>query len=137
MAGDDEELQLLLSGISAAGPGGMVTTEDINNILFSSDINTGYSGYMNTNGYSDQVQYMSGQDMMLDPVSQLLHDHSDMPQYGTKERTVSLSVASPESGIDLGSDYTDPTSVSPGAHDTYSVDTPMTPMSNASGREYH
>ena len=135
MAGDDEELQLLLSGMSAAGPSGMVTNDDINNILFASDMSGGYGGYMDTGGFSGQVQYVTGQDVMLDPMAQLLSDNSGetVSFYDNRQRTVSLSVASPESGIDLGSDYTDPASVSPSAHDTYSADTPM---SNASGREF-
>ena len=100
MAGDDEELSLLLSSIPDHSQ-----EAEINNLLFS-------------------VQSMETGDM----ISQLLNSQAFYcsedtlgAQVRDKERSVSLSVSSPESG--LGSEELDIGAVSPGAAwDTVTVE---------------
>lgn len=100
MAGDDEELSLLLSSIPDHSQ-----EAEINNLLFS-------------------VQSMETGDM----ISQLLNSQDFYcsednmgAQVRDKERSVSLSVSSPESG--LGSEELDIGAVSPGAAwDTVTVE---------------
>ena len=63
MAGDDEELQMLLSSFSGESA---VMNDDINNLLF---VNNGYN-----DNYSSPYQVVSNQDQMnIDTVSQFLH----------------------------------------------------------------
>ena len=96
MAGDDEELSMLLSTIS--DPVG--ANVDLNQIL-----------YMN-----GEHQYQS-----LDQVNQILNIPSlptstefySQEEYH-KQRSVSVSISSPESGIDIGSEYNDTAAISPG-----------------------
>ena len=97
MAGDDEELSMLLSTIS--DPVG--ANVDLNQILYM-------------NGINGEHQYQT-----LDQVSQILN----IPSLPTntefysreefqKQRSVSVSISSPESGI--GSEYNDTAAISPG-----------------------
>ena len=97
MAGDDEELSMLLSTIS--DPVG--ANVDLNQILYM-------------NGIHGEHQYQT-----LDQVSQILN----IPSLPTntefysreefqKQRSVSVSISSPESGI--GSEYNDTAAISPG-----------------------
>ena len=63
MAGDDEELQMLLSSFSGESA---VMNDDINNLLF---VNNGYN-----DNYGSPYQVVSNQDQMnIDTVSQFLH----------------------------------------------------------------
>ena len=91
MAGDDEELSLLLSSIPDHSQ-----EAEINNLLFS--VQSMDAGDMIT-------QLLNSQDFYSEETgAQVIRD---------KERSVSLSVSSPESG--LGSDELDIGAVSPGA----------------------
>ena len=89
MAGDDEELSLLLSSIPDHSQ-----EAEINNLLFS--VQSMEAGDMITQLLSSEDFY-SGEDMGA----------------RDKARTVSLSVSSPESG--LGSEELDMGGISPGA----------------------
>ena len=111
MAGDDEELSLLLSSIPDHSQ-----EAEINNLLFS--VQSMDAGDMITQLLNSQDFYSE------DTGAQVVRD---------KERSVSLSVSSPESG--LGSDELDIGAVSPGAAwDT----TPMSvdPMQTTGERVY-
>ena len=94
MAGDDEELSLLLSSIPDHSQ-----EAEINNLLFS--VQSMEAGDMITQLLNSQDFYSE------DTGAQVVRD---------KERSVSLSVSSPESG--LGSEELDIGAVSPGAWDT-------------------
>ena len=91
MAGDDEELSLLLSSIPDHSQ-----EAEINNLLFSvQSMETG-----------DMISQLLNSDNFYteDPGGQVVRD---------KERSVSLSVSSPESGV--GSEEPDMGAISPGA----------------------
>ena len=136
MAGDDEELQLLLSSFSS-----QPITDDINNLLFTTATTPHYftdQGPMVSmvNGQETMIMVPETPEFSLDPaVSQLLtssdntvfYGHNSSNDYGagaveTKpELSMHLSVASPESGI--ASDE----AISPLGHDS---------MEMSSGRKY-
>ena len=101
MAGDDEELSLLLSSIPDHSQ-----EAEINNLLFS--VQSMETGDMISQLLNSQDFYTSEDNMG----AQVVRD---------KERSVSLSVSSPESG--LGSEELDIGAVSPGAAwDTVTVE---------------
>ena len=112
MAGDDEELSLLLSSIPDHSQ-----EAEINNLLFS--VQSMDAGDMITQLLNSQDFYSE------DTGAQVVRD---------KERSVSLSVSSPESG--LGSEELDIGSVSPGA--AWDTTAPMSvePMQTTGERVY-